>query len=679
MKKSGSYKQASGKKKKSYGKKPYNKVDHTVKKHSGPKHSDSQKRSGTKRANYENDYIFWCKECNVPLIGPKCCTCGQEGIRLNLSQPADIRFCSPYERNILHEKLMESFSYDPIGGRIVLLNKIPGDDKTDEVIVDGLLFGILRFDLSIMDYAFDIQLEGAGILLEYAKEKTVVLKRSSKHLNGKRVDPNDIESMGADVKEGEDVLVISGKLSGFGVSFCDANDLLSCTGPALRVRKIDSNPVSLNPKISSMDDVVAANIEYIRKLGKNAINTIKGIANQGEYKDLPVHVSFSGGKDSLVILDLTISALRKRKVEAFFINTGIEFPETLDFVYEYCEKNSIPLTEKKAGNTFWENVEVFGPPAKDFRWCCKVCKLGPANAAIEECLETSRTCLTIDGKRKHESFSRANIAASEMNPFVPGQLNIFPIRDWRAIEVWLYIHWRGMDYNPLYDMGFERVGCYLCPAALSAEYHRMGEIHSDLYERWESFLLNWAEKTGMSEKFMEHGLWRWKELPPKMLKLCENLGISSSGGAQEGDFSIDITSGISPCKAGGYSIEAIIHGFSMKSSTNIMNMMGETVFSEELGLLIVKGKASSVKFFSSGNMLVNAKSREDADRLYSDVSMQLIRNHRCTGCGICVNACPVSAISLDNGNGIIVNDRCIRCGKCTKSCVVLKYAGKMNR
>jgi phosphoadenosine phosphosulfate reductase len=656
-----------------FGKKTYNKVHN-----SGKGQPDPQKRSGTKRANYENDFIFWCSACNVPLIDPKCCTCTQEGSRLNLSQPADIRFCSPYEREILHDKLINSYSCDPIEGRIVLLNKIPGDDKTDEVIVDGLFFGILRFDLSTMDYVFDIQLEGAKILLDHTKDKTVILKRSSRHLNGKKVDFPDIESMGEGVKKDEDILIVSGNLTGFGVSYCDPGNLQSCTNPVLRVRKIDSNTVSLNSKISSMDDVIAANIDYIRKLGKNAINTIKGIANQGDYKELPVHVSFSGGKDSLVILDLTISALRNRKVEAFFINTGIEFPETLDFVHEYCEKNNISLNEKKAGDKFWENVDAFGPPGKDFRWCCKVCKLGPANSAIEECLESAKTCLTVDGKRKHESFSRANIAASEMNPFVPGQLNIFPIRDWRAIEVWMYIHWRKLDYNPLYDMGFERVGCYLCPAALSAEYRRMGELHPALYDRWESFLLKWAKRTGMSDKFIEHGLWRWKELPPKMVKLCNDLNISYSGSVHESDFSIDVVSGISPCKAGGYSIESAIHGFSMNASINIMNIIGETVFSEELGLLLVKTKSSSVKIFSSGSMLVNAKSRDDADQLYNEVAVQLARNHKCTGCGICVNACSMGAIKLEQGNSIVINERCIRCGNCTKSCVITRYAKKMN-
>jgi phosphoadenosine phosphosulfate reductase len=426
-----------------------------------------------------------------------------------------------------------------------------------------------------------------------------------------------------------------------------------------------------------MDDVIAANVSHIRTIGKNAINTIKGIANQKDYKNLPVNVSFSGGKDSLVVLDLTLSALKNRKVQAFFLNTGIEFPETVEFAHKYCKENNVELIEKKAVSDFWDNVDAFGPPAKDFRWCCKICKLAPANAAIEECLAEAPTCITVDGKRRYESFSRANISTSEKNPFVPGQLNIFPVKDWKAIEIWLYIYWRKLEYNPLYDLGFERVGCYLCPAALSAEYQRLKVLHPELHSKWESFLMLWSKKNGLSDEFIEHGLWRWKELPPKMLKLCDDLGISSSAIASDSSFTVNITSGISPCKAGGYSIEASIQGFSMKRTMDFMNIIGEMVFSEELGLLIVRTDSSSIKIFSTGSIVVNSENRETADSVFGEVSRQLLKAHKCTGCGICLKVCPVNAIVLEDGH-VRINESCIRCGKCTDSCVVLKYAKKFS-
>lgn len=648
----------------------------------------------TKRPiSYENDYIFWCHECNVPLIEPQCFTCKNDGTRLQLSQPADVRFCSPFERKILTDQLVSSYGCDPIGDRIVLMNKIPGDDKTDEVIVDGLHFGVLRFDLSVMDYKFDLMAEGAKILLNHTGKKTVVIKRSKRHLSGKNIGFDQIESHTDDIKTGDPVLVVSGNLSGFGTAYTDSSNFSSIQGAVLKIKKIDSNPVHLNSKIPNMDDVVNANLPYIRQLGKNAMNTIKGIANQKQHKNLPVHVSFSGGKDSLVVLDLAQSALKNKPVKAFLINTGLEFPETIDFARDYCEQNNIELHEADAGEAFWEHLENFGPPAKDFRWCCKVCKLAPASTVIEECAKNGSVCLTIDGKRKHESFSRARVAASEMNPFVPNQLNIFPIRDWRAIEVWLYIHWRGLAYNPLYDMGFERVGCHLCPAALSAEYKRMGELHPDMYDRWNNYLLEWAKSHGLSNDFIEHGFWRWKELPPKMLKLAEELGIgitpANVRGADVETFSIHVTSGVSPCKAGGFSVEGIIRGVSTNDAANVMNIIGKNVYSEELGMLRVEADNGSINMFATGSILVNGATKEEALSLFKDAAKQLMRVNKCTRCGICVKVCPVNAIRINdsvsavdvdssNGNGgLQINESCTRCGKCTEACVVIKYFDKL--
>ena len=40
-----------------------------------------------------------------------------------------------------------------------------------------------------------------------------------------------------------------------------------------------------------------------------------------------------------------------------------------------------------------------------------------------------------------------------------------PIVDWQDRDVWEYIHCEHLLVNPLYDMGFHRVGCLGCPMA----------------------------------------------------------------------------------------------------------------------------------------------------------------------------------------------------------------------
>ncbi|MGB9927942.1 MAG: phosphoadenosine phosphosulfate reductase family protein [Methanosarcina sp.] len=686
-------------------------------------------KKNTRRFEYEDDYIFWCKKCNLPLIGEECGRCGAKGELIHLSQPADIRFCSPYEREVLDRQLQLEFGCNPLGDRLILLNKIPGEDKTDEVVVDGFIFGILRFELSGMDYKFEPSLLGAKILLKYGRRKKVELKKSNRHLNGKNIPAGLVEGFDSGIKPGDFVLVTAGSLTGYGISyiegttFCDLQASktqaagkvhkeeetcpgLESAGPdmkALRIRKIDSDDVSLHSEIPDLKACIEANKKHLQVLGKNAINTIRGIVSRNEYKNLPVFVSFSGGKDSLVALELARASLKNRELNAFFLNTGIEFPETVEFVRDFCHEYNIPLEEVDAGSAFWEQVEKFGPPAKDFRWCCKVCKLAsageletpgkdskveerdPKSLKIEkkehihlnkEINNSNVTYLTIDGKRRHESFSRAKIAASETNPFVPSQLNIFPIRDWKALEVWLYIYWRNLPYNPLYDLGFERVGCWLCPSALTAEYMRVKDLHPEMYEKWNTFLLEWAKARGLSEEFIIHGFWRWKELPPKMFKLAEELGVSILARENAGNFEIELVGGISPCRAGGFSIEAGVSGIKEKEVANFINVLGNAVYAEELGVLLVKTGKGTIKLFSNGNLLISSETKEKAIELFKETAKQLIRLSRCTGCGICVKACPVKAASL-NGKKPEVNLACNRCGKCTEACVVTKYFNKL--
>jgi phosphoadenosine phosphosulfate reductase len=657
----------------------------------------SPKKKGSQRFEYEDDHIFWCGKCNLPLIGKDCGRCGSKGELIQLSQPADIRFCSPYEREVLNKQLCSAFGCNPLKDRLILLNKIPGEDKTDEVLVDGFIFGILRFELSKMDYSFEPSLQGAKILMKYAEGKKVELKKAGRHLNGKNVAIEFVESFDSNIKAEEFVLVTASNLTGYGIAYIDgtyfstlkslSESKTQCDTEVkiVRVRKIDNSEVSLHPETPDLIACIEANRKHLQALGKNAINTIRGISSRNEYRNLPIYVSFSGGKDSLVVLDLARASLKQREFKAFFLNTGIEFPETVDFVRSFCRERKITLEEVNSGTAFWEQVEKFGPPAKDFRWCCKVCKL----ASVGDLETGKRTCslpeekggnsiahLTIDGKRKHESFSRARVTASETNPFVPSQLNIFPIRDWKAIEVWLYIHWRELPYNPLYDLGFERVGCWLCPSALAAEYIRVKELHPKMHERWNTFLLEWAETSGFSEKFIEHGFWRWKELPPKMLRLAEGLGISVLPKEKLEAFEIEVVGGISPCRAGGFSIEAGVRGTREIEAANLFNVLGSTVYAEELGLLMVKTRNGTVKFFSNGNLLVSAETKEKAIALFMEAAKQLIRLSRCTGCGICVKACPVGATSVD-GKKPYVRETCIRCGKCTESCVVTKYFDKL--
>ncbi|MBC7086054.1 MAG: phosphoadenosine phosphosulfate reductase family protein [Methanomethylovorans sp.] len=619
-------------------------------------------------------HIFWCHYCNVPLLKSTCDTCHSQGSCLNLSPPGDIRFCSAYEKEVINNLLLSAFGCNPFEDRLVFLNKTTGDDKIDEVIVDGLHIGVLRFDMKLLEYVFDLSLEGAKVFAEQTKNKTAEIRKVSSHLSGKKIKAEQILKVSDDIKKGENIIIKCGSLIGVGVAYYDSIDFKSSKDAVLRVKKLDGQKILLSKRISSIQDVLKANTSHMEKISRDAKNVIKGVVSRKEYIDLPVHVSFSGGKDSLVALDLTLNALKGREIRAFFVNTGIEFPETVKFARNFCSTHGIKLQEASAQNAFWENLDKFGPPAKDMRWCCKVCKLAPANRLIEESSFKGQMCLTVDGKRRYESFSRAAISASETNPFVPAQLNIFPIRDWRAIEVWLYIYGRNLEYNPLYDKGFERVGCYLCPASLSAEYQLFSRLHPDLHARWHTYLMEWAGKKGLPKSFVDHGFWRWKELPPKMLRLAEELGLKCNVSSIPENFSVESVSGVSPCTNGGFTIEAKVKGISLQDAADVLHIIGRIKISEPMGMLLVRASNATVKFFSSGNLLVTADKEEKASSVFRDVILEFIRVSMCTRCGICQGVCPVDAIEVDDMRGLYISDACTKCGKCIKSCVILKYA-----
>lgn len=48
----------------------------------------------------------------------------------------------------------------------------------------------------------------------------------------------------------------------------------------------------------------------------------------------------------------------------------------------------------------------------------------------------------------------------------------------------------------------------------------------------------------------------------------------------------------------------------------------------------------------------------------------VVDNEKCIGCGSCVGACPVEAISLVNGKAVIDPKKCVQCGTCVGMCPV---------
>ncbi|MBR1367974.1 phosphoadenosine phosphosulfate reductase [Methanocalculus chunghsingensis] len=438
--------------------------------------------------------LFWCDTCNIPLLGRRC-GCGAEGRSIPLLEPYDLRPALRADMDLIRALLLAQFGDIPIP-KIVILNKSGGTDRADLIIMHGRRFGWLLFDPVKRRYSLDIVPEALPFLLPFAKKGILQLdehldQTSKVRIGGKRF------PLKTPVPEGTCIISYRKK---YGTGIVKEGHV--------RVKELGQvDPVT--PDNPDWKKVIEQNRYHLKLLERDALRIIKA-----HIHDRPVaNVSFSGGKDSTAVLHL---ARKAGVTSAFFIDTGIELPETI----AYIESMGVPII-RKAGD-FFAAVERAGPPGKDHRWCCKLLKLHPLRLYLSEI----GPCVTFQGNRWYESWNRADLEETSQNPANPLQLNVSPIRNWRALEVFLYLWWQNAKINPLYEMGLERIGCYLCPAMLESEYETIRKIHPDLTDKWDSFLKRWAMKTGMPKGFTEYGLWRWRALPPKMRELCRDHGIT---------------------------------------------------------------------------------------------------------------------------------------------------------
>lgn len=191
-------------------------------------------------------------------------------------------------------------------------------------------------------------------------------------------------------------------------------------------------------------------------------------------------VGFSGGKDSITSLHLC--KLAGVKHQAFYSCTRIDPPEVVRFI-----KREYPqVTWLFPKMTMWEGIQQNGPPMMMQRWCCKILKKEPSRK--------NPLKHRIMGIRAEESIRRAS--RPRIDTFL-GQTTYKAIFNWPEWTVWEFIEALKLPYPEMYDEGFPRIGCIVCPYILSA---RPGAMHKKQMsiQRWPG---PW--------KAFEHAVKRW--------------------------------------------------------------------------------------------------------------------------------------------------------------------------
>lgn len=236
-----------------------------------------------------------------------------------------------------------------------------------------------------------------------------------------------------------------------------------------------------------------------------------------EYSPEGYYLCDSGGKDSSVIKELAIMAGVKHGVH--HNHTTLDHPETVYFIRREkarYEAMGIPYTihhPKMAFPQLMRKKKM--PPTRLKRYCCEV---------LKEHGGRDRVCVT--GVRWSESVSRSkqrgvaevqnrknggltllNDNDESRKEFetcqIKGKRVVNPIIDWTDDDVWEFISLRHIVANPLYAMGYKRVGCVGCPMSSKAgeELDAMPKYKAN-WIRWFGHLIEDAKRDGRP-MFME--------------------------------------------------------------------------------------------------------------------------------------------------------------------------------
>lgn len=249
-----------------------------------------------------------------------------------------------------------------------------------------------------------------------------------------------------------------------------------------------------------------------------SVNRIRYILDKFER----VYVSFSGGKDSGVMLNLMIDELRKnypnRKIGLMILDNEANYTESLNFMHRMVQDNldvlevfwcCLPITLPCTVSSYEIDWQCWGTK-DEHRWIRPMSKESyivnienhkfpffRENMGYQEFWDEfgewysqGKECACLIGIRTHESLNRWRAIVNENKQTHGGNLwtkrntehtyNCYPIYDWKTEDIWIANYKFEWDYNKLYDM-FWKAGLSIHQMRVASPFMSESKSSLNLY------------------------------------------------------------------------------------------------------------------------------------------------------------------------------------------------------